>query len=75
MADNQRQSKRGGFALSRNKRALRTGRGLATVPMFVLVPQVRLKKRLNVDATYAAARARLAGNIDDAFRQFDRTRK
>lgn len=75
VADNQRQSKRGGFALSRNKRALRTGRGLATVPMFVLVPQVRLKKRLNVDATYAAARARLAGNIDDAFRQFDRTRK
>jgi hypothetical protein len=28
---------------------MRTGRGLATVPIFILVPQVTIKKRLDVD--------------------------
>ncbi len=41
--------KRGGFRRA-SATALRTGRGLATVVMFVLVRQVRLKKRLSVDA-------------------------
>jgi len=44
-----RTGKRGGFAHG-NASALRTGRGLATVVMFILVPQVNLKKRLDVDA-------------------------
>ena len=43
-----RTGKRGGFAKA-SASALRTGRGLATVPMFILVPQVTIKKRLNVD--------------------------
>lgn len=44
-----RTGKRGGFAHG-SAPALRTGRGLATVVMFILVPQVNLKKRLDVDA-------------------------
>jgi hypothetical protein len=42
-----RTGKRGGFAKG-SASALRTGRGLATVVMFILVPQVSLKKRLDV---------------------------
>ncbi|MEL6960387.1 MAG: DUF6441 family protein, partial [Pseudomonadota bacterium] len=46
VVDNQRLSrgKRGGYVRSRSKRALATGNGLSTVPMFFLVPQVRLRK-------------------------------
>jgi hypothetical protein len=40
--------RRGGFRRA-SQRALRTGRGLVTVVMFVLVPQVQLRKRLDVD--------------------------
>lgn len=49
VADNRRArtGKRGGFARA-SERALRTGRGLVTVPMFLLVPQVTLRKRLDV---------------------------
>jgi len=49
VADDQRarQGKRGGFARGSDA-ALRSGRGLASVPMFLLVPQVTLKKKLNV---------------------------
>ena len=43
-----RTGKRGGFAKA-SATALRTGRGLASVPMFILVPQVTIKKRLDVD--------------------------
>lgn len=42
-----RKGKRGGFAKA-SKTARRTGRGLTTVPLFVLVPQVSLKKRFDV---------------------------
>lgn len=42
-----RTGKRGGFAKA-GASALRTGRGLATVPMFILVPQMTIKKRLDV---------------------------
>lgn len=44
-----RKGKRGGFA-NASKRALKTGKGLTTVPIFVLVPQVTVKKRFDVDA-------------------------
>ncbi|TAN61762.1 MAG: hypothetical protein EPN20_11835 [Magnetospirillum sp.] len=44
-----RTGKRGGFAKG-SASALRSGRGLATVVMFILVPQVSLKKRLDVDS-------------------------
>ena len=40
--------KRGGFAKA-SATSLRTGRGLATAVMFLLVPQVSLKKRLNLE--------------------------
>ena len=38
--------KRGGFRKASDT-ALKTGRGLATVVMFILIPQARLKKRLD----------------------------
>ncbi|CAA7619002.1 conserved hypothetical protein [Candidatus Terasakiella magnetica] len=43
-----RTGKRGGFAKG-SASALRSGRGMASVVMFILVPQVSLKKRLDVD--------------------------
>lgn len=42
-----RSGKRGGFSRA-SASALRTGRGLVTVPMFILVPQVTVRKRLEV---------------------------
>lgn len=41
--------KRGGFRKASDT-ALRTGRGLATVVMFILIPQAKLKKRLDYKA-------------------------
>lgn len=43
-----RTGKRGGFTKG-SASALRSGRGMTTVVMFILVPQVSLKKRLDVD--------------------------
>ncbi len=40
--------KRGGFA-NASASAMRTGRGLTTVPIFLLVPQVTLAKRFDID--------------------------
>ena len=42
-----RGGKRGGFSRA-GKRAQTTGRGLTTVVMFIMVPRVRLRKRLDV---------------------------
>ncbi|SDJ63509.1 DUF6441 family protein [Salipiger marinus] len=69
VVDNQRErrGKRGGYALSRSKRALASGHGLLTVPMFFLVPQVRLRRRLNVQAVVTSVTAGLAREIDAAF--------
>ena len=49
VADNMRArtGKRGGFSRA-SAAALRSGRGLVTVPIFVLVPQVTVRKRLDV---------------------------
>jgi len=49
VAENQRarSGKRGGFAKA-SETALKSGRGLASVPMFILVPQVSIRKRLDV---------------------------
>jgi len=41
----------------------KTGRGLATVPIFILVPQVKLPKRLSLDGPAREAEARLPGLI------------
>ena len=43
-----RTGKRGGFAKG-SASALRSGRGMTSVVMFILVPQVSLKKRLDVN--------------------------
>jgi hypothetical protein len=49
VADNMRArtGKRGGYA-GASAAALRSGRGLVTVPIFILVPQVSVRKRLDV---------------------------
>ena len=54
-----RLTKHGRAAVSRS----RTGRGLASVPIFLLVPQVRLKKRLDLEKPANAALASLPGAI------------
>ena len=41
----------------------KTGRGLATVPIFLLVSQVKLPKRLSLDGPAREAEARLPGLI------------
>jgi hypothetical protein len=55
VADNMRArtGKRGGYSRA-SAAALRSGRGLVTVPIFVLVPQVTVRKRL--DVAFAAER-------------------
>lgn len=42
-----RKGKRGGYSKA-SKRSLKTGKDLTTVPLFVLVPQVSLRKRFDV---------------------------
>ena len=54
-----RLTKHGRAAVSRSK----TGRGLASVPIFLLVPQVRLKKRLDLERPSRAALNALPGAI------------
>ena len=56
--------KRGGFRKA-SDRALRTGRGLTTVVMFFLVPQVKMRKRLDVDAVRRKHEFRLGQSILD----------
>jgi len=62
-----RRGKHGGFAKA-GKRAARTGEGLATVVMFILVPQVRLRKRLDVAGAGARWQRRLPRLIADSWR-------
>lgn len=56
---------RGRARASRSK----TGRNVATVPIFVLVRQARLPKRLNLDRPAERWLARLPGLIVDAWRE------
>jgi hypothetical protein len=57
VADNTRINTRGRAVASRSK----SGRGAMTVPIFILVPQVQLKKRLNLEGSIA----KWAGAIPD----------
>ena len=50
---------RGVGVASRSK----TGRGLTTVPIFLLVPQVKLRKRLDLARDAKVAQERIAGAI------------
>ena len=54
-----RLNKGGRAVASRSK----TGRGLTTVPIFLLVPQVKLPKRLDLDRDTARAHGSLPGLI------------
>lgn len=54
--------KRGGFRRA-SESALRTGRGLATAVMFILVPQVALRKRLNYQIIFDQAKLELGESI------------
>lgn len=63
VADNARVNSRGFGVASRSK----TGRGVATVPIFVLVPQVRLAKRLDLKGAAQSNGARLPAAIRAAF--------
>ena len=49
VVDNFRITRKGKAKVASN-RALKTGRGLATVVMFILVPETHLKKRLDIDS-------------------------
>ncbi len=73
VADNlrARTGKRGGFAKA-SASALRTGRGLATVPMFILVPQVTIRKRLDVDGAANKWLAALPGLVVRNWRDLGR---
>lgn len=77
VVDNQRLSKgkRGGYVKSRSKKALESGHGLSTVPMFFLVRQARLKKRLNSKAIADREVLHLARDIDQAFDRLSQRKK
>ncbi len=64
VAKNQRArtGKRGGFA-NANEKAIAKGQGLATVVMFILVPQVTLKKRIDFDGAEKSAERLLADAV------------
>jgi len=64
VADDARLSKSGFAAQKRGKRR-RDGilSGAMTIPIFILLPQVRLKKRLDLDRVANAASSRLPGAI------------
>ena len=51
-----------------NERARRTGRGVATVVMFLMVPQVRLPKRLDVARAAERWLAKLPALVDQQIR-------
>lgn len=63
-----RTGKRGGFGHG-SAAALCTGRGLTTVVMFILVPQVNLKKRLDVNAATERWADALSGLIVGNWRE------
>lgn len=60
-----RLNKGGRAVASRSK----TGRGLTTVPIFIMVPQVSLKKRMDLEAPARAALAALPGAIERRWSQ------
>ena len=68
VADNQRISSKGKVR-NASQRALKTGKGLASVVMFILVPQVSLRKRLNLDKPAHHWISRLPQLVVDAWEE------
>jgi hypothetical protein len=73
VAENQRacQGQRGGFSAA-SQQSQATGRGLVTVPMFLLVPQVPLKKKFDIDSASRRWISTLAHRIADRFDKAER---
>ncbi len=77
VAENQRarQGQRGGFS-NASQKAQTSGRGLVTVPMFLLVPQVTLKKKLDIDSAtrrwISTLAQRIANRFDEAERRMEK---
>lgn len=73
VAENQRagQGQRGGFSVASSK-AQASGRGLVTVPMFLLVPQVTLKKKFDIDRVSQRWINTLAHRIANRFDETER---
>ena len=73
VAENQRarQGQRGGFSVASSK-AKASGRGLVTVPMFLLVPQVTLKKKFDIDHVSQRWINTLAHRIANRFDEAER---
>ena len=73
VAENQRarQGQRGGFSVASPK-AQASGRGLVTVPMFLLVPQVTLKKKFDIDSASRRWVSTLANRIANRFDEAER---
>ncbi len=73
VAENQRarQGQRGGVSAASQK-AQATGRGLVTVPMFLLVPQVTLKKKFDIDSASRRWVSTLANRIANRFDEAER---
>ena len=73
VAENQRarQGQRGGFSVVSQK-AQATGRGLVTVPMFLLVPQVTLKKKFDIGSASRHWVSTLANRIANRFDEAER---
>ncbi len=73
VAENQRarQGQRGGFSVASQK-AQTTGRGLVSVPMFLLVPQVTLKKKFDIDSASRRWVSTLANRIANRFGEAER---
>ena len=66
-----RQGQRGGFSAASQK-AQASGRGLVTVPMFLLVPQVSLKKKFDIDSASRRWVSTLANRIANRFDEAER---
>ena len=62
--------KRGGYRKA-SETALKSGRGITTVVMFILLPQVNLRKRLDVEAAANNARETLPQMILDLWETTD----
>jgi hypothetical protein len=73
VAENQRarQGQRGGFSAASQK-AQASERGLVTVPMFLLVPQVTLKKKFDIDSASRRWVSTLANRIANRFDEAER---
>ncbi len=75
VVDNQAFGRKGGFRLSKSKASGPGRSGTATVVMFYLYKQVRLKRRLNVEPHMVAAERQLIFDIDAEFTRLTKVQR